>query len=340
MIGALYGIAEKRLFNQPETAGLSTEFIDIAGIRAYSRPALVFSMDGVGTKTKLGIMMKKTDGLALDIIHHSLNDILCQGAKGIAMMFYIGCNTLDRGLIHPFVKVVKACQKDDGFRTLSLSIAENRDLYIPGEYDICASIAGLVDSERLIQGSGVMAGDQIIGLASSGLHTNGYSLARKALLEKAGLKLEQHMHELGAALGEVLLIPHKNYVPVVMPLLQDEEISKAVKGIAHITGGGLQDNLARILPYGLGADIQKSSWQPQSIFAIIRKSGNIPYHDPVHKGMYETFNMGIGMAVIVDKEKTDQVSSLLHSSGEEARIIGRVVLNAAESAQERIRLLS
>ncbi|MBA7619712.1 Phosphoribosylformylglycinamidine cyclo-ligase [subsurface metagenome] len=208
---------------------------------------------------------------------------------------------------------------------MDLAVSEKPLLYLPGEYDICAAVAGLVDEDHLIKGSGIKAGDRLIGLPSSGLHTNGYSLARKALLERGGFRLEQYLDELGAPLGEVLLLPHKNYVPAVFPLLQDEQSFRSIRGIAHITGGGLKDNLARILPAGLGAKIQKSSWQPPPIFALLQKCGNIPEQDPAGRGMFETFNMGIGMVIIADSLKAASLMERLRLSGEEPLFIGEVI---------------
>ena len=332
VVGALYGLAERRDI----TAG---EYVDISMLKEYGHPALILSIDGVGTKAKLGVMLRQTGSLALDIVHHSLNDILCQGAKGIALMYYIGCHTREEDLIKPFIHTIDDCRQGLKLGTLDMVVSENRQLYEKGEYDICATIAGLADADRLIQGEGIEAGDPIIGITSSGLHTNGYSLARKALLGKAGLRLDQYLPELGASLGEALLVPHKNYATSVLPLLHILPEGRAVKGLAHITGGGLPDNIARVLPRGLGAEIEKSRWRPQPIFALIRKCGNVPEHDPVGKGMYETFNMGIGMAIIADALQADELIRRIKASGEQAFYIGRVVPNSAVRAWERIRFL-
>jgi phosphoribosylformylglycinamidine cyclo-ligase len=311
-----------------------------------SRPsALVFSMDGVGTKTKVGIKARHTAGLSLDLIHHSLNDILCQGAKGVAVLLYMGCHGRDEELLEPLLRSAReGCAAND-LKILDLCVAEKPELYLPGEIDLCGAVAGVVETDRLIKGSGVRRGDRLLGLFSSGLHTNGYSLARKALLDRGGLRLEQVLPELERSLGEALLEPHRNYAPAVLPLLQDEVLGSAVRAIAHITGGGLKDNLARVLPDGLSAEIHLDRWQPPPIFTLIRRAGKIPLQDPVGKGMYESFNMGIGLVLIVAPELAGRVAELIAAAGHGVAVIGEVVEQRGSGApsagrEERVRLLS
>jgi phosphoribosylformylglycinamidine cyclo-ligase len=285
VVGALFAVQEaSELHHDPASSCVeftaNGERVDLQAGAALSHPALVFSMDGVGTKTKLGVMAGNTSGLSIDIIHHSLNDILCQGAQGLATMMYVGCHHREEALIQPIIRTAGECCRANGMKILDLIVEEKPEIYLPGEIDLCAAIAGIVDAAGLIQGSAIAAGDQLIGLHSSGLHTNGYSLARKALLERGGLRLDQHLAELGCSLGEALLEPHRNYAPVVLPLLEDTELAPAVRGIAHITGGGLKDNLVRILPEGLAAEIRLNSWQPPPIFELIRRIGNIGLEDP------------------------------------------------------------
>ena len=192
----------------------------------------------------------------------------------------------------------------------------------------------------MITGAEIEEGDLLIGLASEGLHTNGYSLAAAALLQRGKLKLDQDIPELNTTLGEALLVPHRSYTIAVHSLLEQDSTPRAVRGIAHITGGGLQDNLCRILPQGLGAEIEKSSFAVPPLFSLIQRYGQIPEHDPLGGGMYETFNMGVGLVLAVARERAGDVASALHLSGEEAWVIGRVVGSPAEAAQERVRLLS
>ena len=279
-------------------------------------------MDGVGTKTKIGVQARSTGGLALDIIHHSLNDILCQGASGSALLFYVGCHRRDEALLAPFrAAAAEACVRL-GLSALEIAVAEKPRFYLPGEVDICAAIAGLGDEERLLQGESVRAGDALIGLASDGLHTNGYSLARRALLEEAGLKLGGRVAELGTTLAEALLAPHRNYAPAVLPLLR--EPPSAVRAVAHITGGGLADNLGRVLPEGLLGIVRRSSWEVPHLFRLIQRCGGIPEQDPVGKGMYETFNMGIGLVLVVEAGREGEVRRRLEEAGERAVLLGGV----------------
>jgi phosphoribosylformylglycinamidine cyclo-ligase len=208
---------------------------------------------------------------------------------------------------------------------LDSEVSEKPDQYRPGEIDLCGAIVGVVEADRLIQGEQIRPGDVLLGLTSSGLHTNGYSLARKALLERGALALDQQIPELGGTLGQALLEPHRNYAPLILPLLEDAELRAAIRGIAHITGGGLEDNLERILPPGVRAEIRLDSWQPPPIFELIRRSGNIPLQDPVGKGMYESFNMGIGLVLAVSPEQSERVLKRIREGGQEAVKIGEVL---------------
>ena len=305
--------------------------IDLSTLQGYKQPALVFSMDGVGTKTKIGVQTRLSSGLAADIIHHSLDDILCQGARGIGFMLYLGCHSRDEQLIEPLLAAAKACCRSNGVVLLDSEVSEKPDLYRPGEIDLCGAIVGVVEADRLIQGERIHPGAVLLGLTSSGLHTNGYSLARKALLERGDFALDQHVPELGGTLGQALLEPHRNYAPLILPLLEDAELGPAIRGIAHITGGGLEDNLERILPPTVRAEIRLDSWQPPPIFELIRRSGKIPLQDPVGKGMYESFNMGIGLVLAVPPEQSERVLGRIREGGLEAVAIGEV-LDSAGSA--------
>jgi phosphoribosylformylglycinamidine cyclo-ligase len=326
VVGALFAVEAAEPAETAEAAAPGVKpHIGLGALRDLERPALVFSMDGVGTKTKIGTVARRTSGLALDIIHHSLGDILCQGARGIGFMLYLGCHSKDEQLVEPLLVAARACCGSNGVVLLDSEVSEKPDLYRPGEIDVCGAIVGVVEADRLIQGDGIRPGDLLLGLSSSGLHTNGYSLARKALLEHGGFTLDQHIPEIGDTLGQVLLEPHKNYAPLILPLLEDAELGAAVKGIAHITGGGLRENLERILPGKVCAEIRTDSWQPPQVFELIRRSGNIPLQDPVGKGMYESFNMGIGLVLAVAPDCGDRILGRLREAGEEAGVIGRVL---------------
>jgi len=322
VVGAIFAAGEA------QEAGVKAEAeaqVNLGNLQGCEQPALVFSMDGVGTKTKIGTAARRTSGLALDIIHHSLDDILCQGARGIGFMLYLGCHRRDEQLLEPVTAAAEQCCRSNGMVLLDCLVSEKPNIYRPGEIDLCGAIVGVVDARRLIQGEAIRPGDVLIGLPSSGLHTNGYSLARKSLLERGGLALDQHLEELGGTLGEALLESHRNYAPLILPLLADADSGGAIKGIAHITGGGLKDNLERILPDTARAEIRTGSWQPPPIFRLIRRCGNIPLQDPVGKGMYESFNMGIGLVLVVASERVERIRRRIRGGGGEAVVIGRVL---------------
>jgi phosphoribosylformylglycinamidine cyclo-ligase len=292
-------------------------------------------MDGVGTKTGLALAARRTAGLALDIIHHSLNDILCQGAEGLAILLYLGCAARDEEALQPIVRQAEEASRELGLALLQVSIAVKPQVYLPGQVDVCAAIAGLTDAGRLLQGEAVREGDLLIGLASNGLHTNGYSLARRALLEKEGLRLGERVPELGATLGEALLEPHRNYAPVVLPLLAGRD--SPVRAVAHITGGGLADNLGRVIPAGLGAEIRLGAWEVPPLFRLIQRCGEVPESDPAGRGMLETFNMGIGLVLVVEGGRRDEVLRALGAASERAVVIGEVVAGSAGGSGAKVR---
>jgi phosphoribosylformylglycinamidine cyclo-ligase len=292
-------------------------------------------MDGVGTKTGLALAAGRTADLALDIIHHSLNDILCQGAEGLAILLYLGCAARDEAALQPIVRKAEEACKRLGLALLQVSVAVKPSVYLPGQVDVCAAIAGLTDAGRLLQGEAVREGDLLVGLASNGLHTNGYSLARRALLGKAGLRLHEQVPELGATLREALLEPHRNYAPAVLPLLADRD--SPIRAVAHITGGGLADNLARVIPAGLGAEIERSAWEVPALFRLIQRCGEVPESDPAGRGMLETFNMGIGLVLVVEPGRVGEVLQALKTAGERALILGRIEQHAFGDSGARVR---
>ncbi len=338
VVGAMFGIRPPAGEGATEGAGRGRASLGgPSAPAAGGRPCLVFSMDGVGTKTKLGVLARSTGGLALDIIHHSLNDILCLGASGRALLFYVGCHRKEEVVLGPFQQAATEACARLGLSALEVKIAEKPATYLPGEIDICAAVAGAVDEERLLQGDAVRAGDVLIGLASDGLHTNGYSLARRALLELAGLKLDARVAELGATLAEALLVPHRNYSPAVLPLLAERP--SPVHAVAHITGGGLAGNLARVLPAGLCGVIRLGSWEVPPLFRLIQRCGQVPEQDPSGKGMYETFNMGIGLVLVVGAESSEEVFRRLQAAGERTFALGQVEAGPRGQKGERVALL-
>ncbi len=348
VVGALYGLADGTELAEaqppagggalPQWGGGAAGWADLSALHGLQHPALVFSMDGVGTKARLAVMAGDTGGLALDIVHHSMNDILCQGARGLAFLFYLGCGRREESLIQPVRAAAASLRGRLGVEVLELALGEHPGRYRPGELDLCASVAGVVDAPRIVDGSRIEAGDLVVGLPSSGLHTNGYSLARKALLERGGLALSSRPADLGSTLGEALLEPHRNYAPAVLPLLEEEGLFPAVRGIAHVTGGGIRDNLARVLPDTLGAEIRLSAWEVPPLFRLIQRCGDIPLSDLLYGGMVETFNMGLGLLLVLQEERAGAVLGRLREAGEASFPVGRVVPGRGGAA-ERVRLL-
>ncbi len=306
VVASLMGIGEKA-----EVSALSA---DLSMIKDFSSPALVLSMDGVGTKTRLALKEGHLQTLLEDLVNHSLNDILCLGAQGVGITIYVACHQAKPHWKNDLEQVLPRLP----IPCIDFVFRELPYLYNPGELDICACIAGVVDTATPFCTQKIEAGDQVIGIASNGLHTNGYSLAYKALFDKewGNLSAKKHFDILNGTLADALLLTHKSYAESVLPIL------KTCKGVAHITGGGIADNLTRILPLSMQATIEVNSWNVPSIFSLIQKYGNIPLFDPKGKGMYEVFNMGVGMVLIVDKASSKKVIDTLNSSGNEAFVMG------------------
>jgi phosphoribosylformylglycinamidine cyclo-ligase len=280
----------------------------------YERPLLVSSIDGVGTKTKIAAMMGQFSGLGEDIVNHCVNDILCVGAKPLFFLDYFGTSVLSGLVLEDVLTgVVEACRQA-GCALLGGETAEMPDVYHDEEVDIVGSIVGIVEADKKLPRSKMQPGDSVIGLASNGLHTNGYSMARKALFELGGLSVRDEMPELGVTIGEELLRPHKSYFQSVYPLLQE---TAAIHAIAHVTGGGFYDNLPRVMPSDVQAVIEKRAWTVPPIFNLIQHSGNVPDNE-----MYRTFNMGIGMALFVERDAGPAIVQRLIQSGEAAAVIG------------------
>ncbi len=278
-------------------------------------PVLVASTDGVGTKLKVASMTCRFDTVGQDLVNHCVNDILVQGATPLFFMDYIACGKLEAPVIASIVSGLAVACRENGCALLGGETAEMPGFYSEGDYDVAGTIIGLVDKSMIIDGSDIRPGMIIIGLPSSGLHTNGYSLARKVLFETAEMSPEDKPPLLkGATLGESLLAVHRSYLKVVKPLL-DEHI---VHGIAHITGGGIPGNLARILPDGCGALID-DTWEIPGIFKVIRERGNIDKAE-----MRKVFNMGAGILLVVQKDNSDRVLALLQESGESPFMTGEI----------------
>lgn len=276
---------------------------------------LVTSVDSVGTKVMVASMMNRHNTVGQDIVNHCVNDILVQGARPLLFMDYIAAEELVPDLVVQLVEGLAAGCKEAGCALIGGEMAELPGMYRPGQYDLVGFVAGVVERSRAIAGDRIQPGDVLIGLASNGMHTNGYSLARKLFFEVAGLPVDQYVPELDRTIGEELLRVHRCYAPAVLPLLADID----VHGMAHITGGGLPDNLVRGLPEDCCVVLQQESWHVPAIFDLIQDLGRVPEED-----MYHTFNMGIGFVLVVPEEAAEQTASRLSASGETAYRVGRV----------------
>jgi phosphoribosylformylglycinamidine cyclo-ligase len=279
-------------------------------LKGFKEPVLVSSSDGVGTKIKIACALGKHNTVGIDIVNHCANDILTCGASPLFFQDYIAMAKLDHQVIVSIVEGMSLALKETGCALIGGETAEMPGLYPKGEYDLVGFIVGVVEKKKIKSGNTIKAGDMIIGLPSSGLHTNGYSLVRKIFnTDKDPSILTKVYSVLDRPLGEALLEPHKCYYSVIKPLLGK------IKGLAHITGGGLPGNLPRTIPDGLAARINKGSWQIPPLFSLIQKQGNIEEEE-----MYRVFNMGVGMAVICDP---GDVKDLLAMP--QAKVIGEVV---------------
>ena len=307
----------KATFDQRVLSGIGSfgAMFDASFLKNYRHPILVQSIDGVGTKIKVAQMAGYYDSLGEDIVNHCCDDILCQGARGITFLDYLAFDRLSAETMAAMVGgMAKAC-KEAGIALIGGETAEMPGVYLPGESDIAGCITGVVERDHIITGENIKAGDVLLGLPSSGLHTNGFSLARKVLFDKAGLKVDAHIEEASCSLGELLLRPHLNYAPAVLPLLEQFEI----KGIAHLTGGGFYDNIPRVLPEGTAVEISKASWPELPVFRLIQESGGVTFEE-----MHHVFNMGIGLVLVLKEEEAEAVKTTLAVSGQASYSIGRV----------------
>jgi len=283
--------------------------------KGYREPVLVSSTDSVGTKLKIANALGKHDTIGIDIVNHCVNDIFACGAEPLFFLDYIGIGKLIPETVESIVRGLAQACRDVGCALIGGETAELPGLYQGEDYDLVGFIIGVVEKGKIVMGDSIVAGDAVIGLPSSGLHTNGYSLARKILGDTTSA-LTKHYPELGSTIGDVLLEPHRCYYQPLKPLLP------LIKGIAHITGGGLIDNVPRVLPEGLAARFDSQSWDIPPVFQLIQKKGNVDRDE-----MYHVFNMGIGMVVICSPENASKLTAQLP----EAKVIGEVVKQSGEA---------
>ncbi len=296
---------------------------DTTGMR---NPVLISSADGVGTKLKLAFMTGRHDTVGEDLVNHCINDILVHGARALFFLDYIATGKLNTNTVADIVAGLSRGCQNAGVALLGGETAEMPDFYQAGEYDLAGFIVGLVDQDMIINGSTIREGDVCLGLASNGLHTNGYTLARKVAFEVAGLKPDSVVSELNMTIADALLKVHRCYAPLILPLLGQCEIH----GMAHITGGGIPGNLKRIIPNGLQADIKLGSWPVLPIFDFLRKAGDIDPDD-----IYSAFNMGIGYIVVAPESAAASLEANLAKQGEKVYHLGKIT-----RGQTKVRLIA
>ncbi|MFH1708684.1 MAG: phosphoribosylformylglycinamidine cyclo-ligase [Planctomycetota bacterium] len=286
---------------------------DLKGIQD---PVLISSADGVGTKLMVARMMKKYDTVGEDIVNHCVNDILVQGARPLYFLDYVGAGRVKPGMLEAVVAGLARACRANGMSLVGGETAEMPGIYGDDDIDLVGFIVGIADRKKVLTGAGIKPGDTVLGLASTGLHTNGYSLARKLFFDIKKLKVNTHVPALGTTVGKALLAPHRSYYPCLYPLIQ----RGLIKGLAHITGGGFYDNIPRVLPKGTAVRIDAGTWPVPPVFTYIQKEGNVDLRE-----MHRTFNMGVGMVVVVEAFQAGKVQKLLAKAGEKAPVIGQVV---------------
>ena len=278
-------------------------------------PVLVSSADGVGTKLKLAFLSGHHDTVGQDLVNHCVNDILVQGARPLFFLDYLATGELDEAVVVEVVAGVARACRENGCALLGGETAQMPGFYAAGEYDLAGFVVGVVERERILDGSRVRAGDALVGIGSSGLHTNGYTLARRIVLEEMALGLDDELPGTGMTVARALLAVHRSYLRSLWPLLED----RRVHALAHVTGGGIPGNLPRVLPEGLGALVERSSWTPPPLFVALAAGGEVDEQE-----MDRVFNMGVGMVLVTARELSDHVVRALRGAGEEAWVMGEI----------------
>ena len=303
---------------RPEVLGDLGGFGGLFALQAgkYKEPVLVSGTDGVGTKLKIAFLLGKHDTVGQDAVAMCVNDILVQGAEPLFFLDYLAVGKLDPEQVASVVKGVANACKESGCALIGGETAEMAGFYPDGEYDIAGFSVGVVEKSKVITSERVQEGDVLLGLPSTGVHSNGFSLVRKIVFERQGMKGDEYIEELGKTIGEELLTPTRLYPKVCLPLIEKFDLH----GMVHVTGGGFYDNIPRALPDDLAVEINDNAWEMPVIFQLLQKWGNVDW-----KEMYRTFNMGIGMILIVSQEEAENVKAHLSGAGETVYTIGRVV---------------
>lgn len=308
---------------RPEVLGDLGGFGGLFALRAqdYREPVLVSGTDGVGTKLRLAFLLNRHDTIGQDAVAMCVNDILVQGAEPLFFLDYLAVGKLEPTQVADVVSGVARACKESGCALIGGETAEMAGFYPVGEYDIAGFAVGVVERERLITSARVKAGDVLLGLPSSGVHSNGYSLVRKIVFEHKGFCGDEYMEELGRSIGEELLTPTRLYPQVCLPLIRDFDLH----GMVHITGGGFYENIPRALPDGMGAEVDAAAWEMPAVFRLLQEWGNVDWAE-----MYRTFNMGIGMVLIASEEEAARIEAHLGAQHETVFRIGRVIEGAHE----------
>ena len=303
---------------RPEVLGDLGGFGGLFALQAakYKEPVLVSGTDGVGTKLRLAFMLDKHDTIGQDAVAMCVNDILVQGAEPLFFLDYLAVGKLDPEQVADVVKGVASACRESGCALIGGETAEMNGFYPEGEYDIAGFAVGVVEKSKLITAEKVREGDILLGLPSSGVHSNGYSLVRKIVFEHKGFKGDEYIEELGKTIGEELLTPTRLYPQSCLPLLKEFDLH----GLVHITGGGFYDNIPRALPEDLAVEINAESWQVPTVFKLLQQWGNVDWPE-----MYRTFNMGIGMVLIASVDEAEKIEAFLAARGETVYEIGQVV---------------
>ncbi|HHT9151539.1 MAG TPA: phosphoribosylformylglycinamidine cyclo-ligase, partial [Candidatus Wujingus californicus] len=290
--------------------------------KKYSNPVLVSSTDGVGTKLKIAFMMNKHDTIGIDLVAMCVNDIIVLGAEPLFLLDYLASSRIVPEVLREVLDgIVEGCRQA-GCALIGGETPEMPGFYKEGEYDIAGFVVGVVEKDKIVSGSTIRPGDVVIGLSSKGIHSNGFSLVRKVFFDTAKMKVTQRLNKYGleTTLGEELLKPTRIYVEPILKILNKHKTKRIIKGMAHITGGGLLENIPRILPEGCSVQLEKVSWKVPKIFEIVQELGGIEDGE-----MFHVFNMGIGMIIIVPKSDAEVVLRDLKNLKEQARIIGEIV---------------
>ena len=285
-------------------------------LEGMGQPVLVSGTDGVGTKLKIAFLMDCHHTIGVDCVAMCVNDVLCQGARPLFFLDYIACGKLEPLKIRDIVKGISDGCIQAGAALIGGETAEMPGFYSESEYDLAGFCVGMVDRDCMVDGSSIVEGDVLIGISSSGVHSNGFSLIRKIVMEEHKISLETYIEELGCTLGEELLTPTRIYSQLVGKVLETEN----VKGMVHITGGGFYENIPRILPLGLGAKIHRDVWNLPPIFSYLQMLGNVE-----EKEMFSTFNMGVGYIFVISKERKDSVMDILRREGEKPFLMGSII---------------